>query len=165
MPTTSEHPLYRDDRIRMFVDPSTWYDFLRERDFAFGTRLHGNIAALLAGTPAYLLTFDSRTTEVAEHHALPHAPLGSVPEDVHPAALYDRADFSEFNARRSTLLAHYTAFLETNGLAHVHQPGNENPGFQHQLAEVAFCGPVGPSSPAGAGAPSLVDRLRARVFG
>lgn len=81
------------------------------------------------------------------------------------AALYDRADFSEFNARRSTLLAHYTAFLETNGLAHVHQPGNENPGFQHQLAEVAFCGPVGPYSPAGAGAPSLVDRLRARVFG
>jgi hypothetical protein len=143
MPTTVDHPLYRADRIRMFVDPATWYAFMREQEFAFGTRLHGTIAALVAGTPGYLLTFDSRTTEVARHHAIPHARLGSVEEDVDPAVLFERADFAEFNARQPALFDTYVGFLEKNGLAHVHQPGNVNPDFRERLGEVNLPGPVG----------------------
>ena len=143
MVTTVDHPLYRADRVRMFVDPTTWHAFMREQQFAFGTRLHGNIAALASGTPAYLLAFDSRTSEVAEYHAMPHARLGSVPEDVDPAVLYERTDLTEFNARQPQLFDTYVGFLERNGLAHVHQAGQENPEFARRLAEVSFPGPVG----------------------
>jgi hypothetical protein len=146
LPTTADHPLYRGDRIRMFVDPTTWTAFMSDQEFALGTRLHGTIAAVLAGTPAHLLTFDSRTLEVAEHHGLPHSPLGSVADDVDPAELYDRADFAAYHARRPGLVAHYAAFLTANGLAHVHEAGHENPDFGRRLAEVAFPGPVGPLS-------------------
>jgi hypothetical protein len=144
MPTTTDHPLYRDDRIRMFLDPSTWSGFMRAQQFAFGSRLHGTIAALIAGTPAYLLAFDSRTTEVAEHHAIPHARLRSVDRDVDPAVLYERTDLAELNSRQPELFDTYVAFLEANGLSHVHQPGQENPGFRSRLAAVDFPGPVGP---------------------
>ncbi len=161
MPTSVDHPLYRADRIRMFVDPTTWYAFMREQEFAFGTRLHGNIAALVAGTPAFLLTFDSRTTEVAEHHAIPHARLGSVEEDVDPALLYERTDLTEFNARRPELFDRYVAFLEKNGLPHVFQAGHENPDFGKRLAEVSFPGPVGTVFAGGDDTTRmLLDRLR-----
>jgi hypothetical protein len=58
-PTHIGHPLYQQDRMRMFLDGWTWIDFLTTQDFVFGTRFHGTVAALLAGVPAILLTHDS----------------------------------------------------------------------------------------------------------
>jgi hypothetical protein len=47
-PITLDHPLIRSDRVRFFLDPTTWFEHLAQYDFSFGTRIHGNIAALLA---------------------------------------------------------------------------------------------------------------------
>ena len=58
-----DHPLVTEDRIRFPVEAWTWLEYLRDFDFATGTRLHGNVAALLAGVPAVLLAHDSRTLE------------------------------------------------------------------------------------------------------
>ena len=51
MPIHRSHPLIRDDKTRFYVDPWPWLDDVRRMDFMFGTRIHGNIVALLAGTP------------------------------------------------------------------------------------------------------------------
>lgn len=48
-----------------------WLGALGELDFCFGTRVHGTIAALLAGTPAVLMVHDGRTAELAERMNLP----------------------------------------------------------------------------------------------
>ena len=161
MPATPDDPLYRQDRIRFFLDPLVWHRFLADRDFAFGTRIHGNIAALAVGTPAYLLAFDSRTTELADYHAIPYASAATIAPDTDVAELYDRADFTAFNQRQPEVFDHYLGFLEKNGLAHVHQPGNENPEFDRRLAEVNF--PAGVRSLYAGGAEStamVLDRLR-----
>ena len=161
MPATPDDPLYRQDRIRFFLDPLVWHRFLADRDFAFGTRIHGNIAALAVGTPAYLLAFDSRTTELADYHAIPYASAARIAPDTEVAALYDRADFTAFNQRQPEVFDHYLGFLEKNGLAHIHQPGNENPEFDRRLAEVNF--PAGVRSLYAGGAEStamVLDRLR-----
>ncbi|AGS69543.1 hypothetical protein [Streptomyces collinus] len=47
MPTHPDHPMYREDKVRVYVDPVTWIDELRPFDFSFGSRIHGNIAARL----------------------------------------------------------------------------------------------------------------------
>ncbi len=63
-----------DVPTRMYVDPWPWIEDLRGRDFVFGTRIHGTIAALLAGTPAYVFAHDSRTLgtgRVLRHPASP----------------------------------------------------------------------------------------------
>ncbi|MEU3453775.1 polysaccharide pyruvyl transferase family protein, partial [Micromonospora sp. NPDC006766] len=54
IPVHTSHPLFVEDKVRMFIDPSTWMEYLSGFDFAFGTRIHGTITALLAGTPGYL---------------------------------------------------------------------------------------------------------------
>ena len=51
----------------MFLDPWTWMDYLAGFDFAFGTRIHGTITALVSGTPGYLFAHDSRTLELARY--------------------------------------------------------------------------------------------------
>ena len=80
VPVSSKHPLIRENRVRFFLDPKTWFDHLAQYDFSFGTRIHGNIAALLAGTPAVLLAHDSRTLELADYHQIPHRVIDQLPE-------------------------------------------------------------------------------------
>src|SRR4051794_35376422 len=55
IPKSAYQEMYAAGRVTAFVDPRTWIEHLAGREFIFGTRLHGGIAALLAGTPAHLI--------------------------------------------------------------------------------------------------------------
>ncbi|MBC7595582.1 MAG: polysaccharide pyruvyl transferase family protein [Kineosporiaceae bacterium] len=137
-PTHMSHPLYQSDRYRLFLDTWTWYDFLATQDFAYGTRFHGNVAALLAHTPAMLLAHDSRTLELAAYHQMPHRIVAEFTEDIQAAELYDNVDFSAFNTAMPDRFARYLAFLERNGLDHIWQDGKANPSFDAQVAATTF---------------------------
>ncbi len=56
---------------KIFFDPTHWIEFIRGHDFLISSRIHGTIAALLAGVPAILLVHDSRTKELAEFCGIP----------------------------------------------------------------------------------------------
>jgi hypothetical protein len=137
-PTHMGHPLYQSDRYRLFLDTWTWYDFLATQDFAYGTRFHGNVAALLARTPAMLLAHDSRTLELATYHEMPHRIVSEFTEDIHAAELYDNVDLSAFNKAQPDRFERYVAFLQRNGLEHIWQDGNANPSFDAQVAAASF---------------------------
>ncbi|WP_432050521.1 polysaccharide pyruvyl transferase family protein [Verrucosispora sp. NA02020] len=94
IPIHTTHPLFTEDKVRMFVDPWTWIDYLSGFDFNFGTRIHGTIVSLLAGTPGFLFAHDSRTLELARYFEIPHRVMRDVPADVDAAQLYDEADYS-----------------------------------------------------------------------
>lgn len=134
VPVHLDHPLYRDDRMRMFVDTWTWYDFMAEQDFAYGTRFHGNVAALLGGTPAMLLAHDSRTLELAEHHRMPHRITPELTADITAEELFAATDMAEFNAAMPDNFDRYTAFLERNGLEHRWAEGRTTTDFDARLA-------------------------------
>lgn len=142
MPSRWEHPLYQQDRIRFFLDASTWLAFMAEQEFAFGTRLHGNVAALLAGTPAVLLSHDSRTRELAEYHGMPHRTVSQVPADIDASQLYDEADFTVFNSLRADRFANYLAFLDKNDIDHIFNYPEEEQRWEQQLAVIDFPAPV-----------------------
>jgi len=135
VPVHMLHPLYQADRMRLFLDMWTWLDFLADRDFTYGTRFHGNVAALLARRPAMLLAHDSRTLELAEYHQMPHRVVPEFTDPIDAVALYDEVDFSAFNAELPRGFDRYLAFLEKNDLGHIWQPGNENPEFAERLAK------------------------------
>ena len=142
-PTHMGHSLYRQDRMRMFLDGWKWIDFMATRDFVFGTRFHGNVAALLAGVPATLLTHDSRTVELAEYHGIPHRPMGEVvSEKTDACELYDAADFSAFNALMPMRFSTYRAFLDRNELPHIFATGEDGANFDAHVAATVFPGPV-----------------------
>jgi hypothetical protein len=144
MPVQHQHPLYRDDRMRFCIDPWVWTAYLAEREFSFGTRIHGNIAALLGGTPAVVLTHDSRTLELARYHEIPHRRLADVPTDVDPADLYAEADYTGFNSGHAARMANFVAFLERNGLPHVFTPATAAgaAAFDARVRSVRFPPPV-----------------------
>lgn len=134
VPVHLDHQLYREDRMRMFVDTWTWYDFLAEHEFAYGTRFHGNVAALLGGTPAMLLAHDSRTLELAEHHRMPHQIMSELTADITAEELYEATDLTEFNAAMPENFDRYTGFLERNGLDHIWSGGATTTEFDSKLA-------------------------------
>ncbi|MEX1171276.1 MAG: polysaccharide pyruvyl transferase family protein [Chloroflexota bacterium] len=128
------HPLFRDDKVRFFVDPTPWIDFLRGMDFSFGTRIHGNIAALIAGTPAVVLAHDSRTLELARYFEIPHRLMRDVGPDVDAAELYEAADFGPLNDGHAARLATFTAFLDRHGLDHIFRSAAPDPSFGERVA-------------------------------
>nr|WP_237683695.1 polysaccharide pyruvyl transferase family protein [Nocardiopsis sinuspersici] len=140
-PLTRSHPLLREDRTRLFHDSSTWIDALRERDFAFGTRIHGNVAALLAGTPAVVLCHDSRTLELCRYFDIPHRLVADLADETDlaglPAQLYEEADFSAMVDGHGERFDRLVSFMDRHGLDHVHKPGGDDgAAFESELETV-----------------------------
>lgn len=154
MPGSLDHYLCQEDKIRFFADTMPWIEFMAEQQFAVGTRIHGNVAALLAGVPAFQLAHDSRTLELARFHRIPHLVLGEH-ESLDAADLYDLADPSDFNASRDANRELWWAFLDRNGLEHLSAP---DPEYDEQIVGASASPGVGPltsASPA-----DIASRLR-----
>ena len=142
VPITLEHPLIRSDRVRFFLDPTTWFEHLEHYDFSFGTRIHGNIAALLAGTPALLLAHDSRTLELAEYHEIPHRTITSIEDDADAISLYAEGDWNALNKAHPDRWDTFASFLKDHRLTHVYEEGQDASAFDDRLAATRFPPPV-----------------------
>lgn len=163
-PTHPDHRLFREDRVRFFLDPPPWLDYLRGVDFAFGTRIHGAIAALLAGTPAVVLAHDSRTLELARYFEIPHRLLRDVGPDIDAAELYADADFGPFHAGHPARLRVFLDYLERHGLSHVFREPAPDPSFDARVATTDWPPPVTAASRISTRGPSgVVKRLRRAV--
>ena len=136
------HPLFRDDKVRFFTDPAPWLDFLATRDFSFGTRIHGNIAAIIAGTPAFVLAHDSRTLELARYFEIPHRPMPRNEPALDAADLYAEADYGPLNRGHAARLATFVAYLDRHRLDHVFRSPPVEPAFAARLATTVFPPPV-----------------------
>ncbi|CAM5668040.1 polysaccharide pyruvyl transferase family protein [Streptomyces hirsutus] len=133
-PLQLSHRLMRENKVRMPLDPATWIDELRGHDFAYGTRIHGNIAALLAGTPSVVLTHDSRTLELCRYFDIPHVPIDSLSADTDPRDLYEAADHSAMIKYHGERFERIVAFLDRNGLRNTYTHGDRGAAFDARLA-------------------------------
>ena len=138
MPVHTTHPLFAENKIRFFVDPWPWIDALRSADFAFGTRIHGNIAALLAGTPCYVLAHDSRTLELARYFEIPHRRMRDVAPDTDAATLYAEADYTGLVRGHAARFLAFTDYLTRHGLDHVFAAGQDPNAFDRTVAETDY---------------------------
>ena len=162
MPFHVSHPLFEQGKVRFYVEPWPWMNDLAGADFSFGTRIHGNIAALLAGTPAYVFAHDSRTLELARYFRIPHRLMSQVPADIDAADLHEEADFSEMNSGHAARFATFVNYLGRHGVGHVFADGEDPGAFDRRIAATDFP-PAVISSRAVARPASLAGRLhRAR---
>nr|WP_235453759.1 polysaccharide pyruvyl transferase family protein [Streptomyces olivochromogenes] len=141
MPTHPDHPMYREDKVRVYIDPVTWIEDLRSFDFSFGSRIHGNIAALLAGTPATVLCGDSRTLELCRYFEIPHQRLDKVTKDpaaADPARLYEQADFGGLVGGHRERFERFTAFLDKNGLENTFSHGDGGAAYEERMRSLTF---------------------------
>ena len=142
VPITTDHRLYREDRMRFCLDPWTWFDELAKHEFSFGTRIHGNIAALLAGTPAVVLAHDSRTLELAEYYEIPFRKITELSDDVDAASLHAEADWGPLQTGHAARWDTFAAFLHRHGLKHAFEEGGDLTTFDAKVAEARFPAPV-----------------------
>ena len=112
--------LLRDDRIRLFPDMYNWYTYLQRGgvNYSFGTRIHGNIMAILSGIPATVVAADSRTREMAEFFDIPFIihEKGHAYTTDELKQCYSDADYSRFNATFSAKYDAFVAFLKEHGI-------------------------------------------------
>jgi hypothetical protein len=148
VPMHPGHDLFATDRVRFPLETWSWLRYLEGVDYCVGTRLHGNVAGLLSGTPATLLAHDSRTWELARYHAMPHVRAETVPEDLRLEDLHAQFDGGPFNEAYADRFARFTGFLDHNGLAHVYAPdGDQGAAFDARVAELDLPDPVAPLTP------------------
>ena len=137
------HPLFEQDRVRFFVAPKPWFDFLGARDFTFGSRIHGTIASLLAGTPGFLLAHDSRTLELARYFEIPHRLLRDVdPRTADAAEFYAEADPGRIVAGHPERFRRFVGFLDKHGLDHAFRSPAPEPDYFARAAATAWPAPV-----------------------
>ncbi|GAA4796323.1 polysaccharide pyruvyl transferase family protein [Streptomyces ziwulingensis] len=133
-PRRLSHPLLRENKVRMPLDPATWIKELGTYDFAYGTRIHGNVAALLAGTPSVVLTHDSRTLELCRYFDIPHRQLAGLPAETDPRELYEHADFSAMIDGHGERFERIVAFLDRNDLKNTYTHGDGGAAFDARMA-------------------------------
>jgi len=145
--TQTYETLRRQGRVIGFVDPRPWLAHLATREFVFGTRLHGGIAGLLAGTPAHLIAHDSRTLELARYHGIPHTSIRNLSPELDPRDLYQRSDYSGMIRGHDELFATYAGFLRKNGLRNVFTDGDGGAAFEARMSAAVL--PPGVSAQTG----------------
>jgi len=122
------------DHLRFYVDFLPWLDFLATQSFAIGTRIHGNVAALLSGTPAHVIAHDSRTLELARYFDIPVTQSSDL-GDFDLRRTYEESDYTALNENYSRRLATYAQFLERNGLQHILYDEAAIDAYDHRLRE------------------------------
>lgn len=109
---------YLERHGRVFTQYPDWIAYMRQRSFCFGTRIHGTIAALIAGTPASLIVHDSRTMELAQIMGVPTVRWQDIPsdQDIDIPGLYSRPQLGDFVARFANYYSNFLDYMAENDL-------------------------------------------------
>ena len=121
-PNSNTHFLYTQKRLRFFTQTSDWLSFLHEKDYSIGARIHGNIAAILAGIPATVIAIDSRILELCRYHEIPFINTTELKPDTRVEDLYARSkdEILKTYSRHKENFKRYIQFLEKNGLQNIY---------------------------------------------
>lgn len=118
-PSSFDHPFYRDHEAYFFNNALSWIDFQRTRKISLGTRVHGNITAVVAGTPALFLPQSARSRELCDYHGF--ACLSPKEVDATDSLLdvIGGLDFARPQRIQHRNFSHYMDFLRLNGLSSI----------------------------------------------
>ncbi|MCD8095430.1 MAG: polysaccharide pyruvyl transferase family protein [Ruminococcus sp.] len=124
-PCNIKSPVYAQDRVRFFVNVNEWIDFMKTRDLVFGTRLHGNIPAVIAGTPSILITKDIRMRELARFHGLTWIDESKLYEFKDIWELIDSMNFHSPESKQRENFENYLDFLHSNGFKTIYDENKD----------------------------------------
>ena len=138
--------VYVNNRVRYFLNVPTWLDFLSKADLAFGARLHGNIAATIAGTPSILIPKDGRMRELTEYHHLTHIWAKDIKEDTSIWDVIEKADFHQVSKYQAANFDRFIDFLNKNNIDHIYKEGYQpsHIPFNDKLSNVHLLPPLEP---------------------
>ncbi|SDE50984.1 polysaccharide pyruvyl transferase family protein [Belnapia rosea] len=103
---------------RIYIHVPSWMDYLRGLSLSVGSRFHGNMLAVQAGTPGIVFPHDSRTLEMCETMMLPHFPWDDIQPGISIQQVLKKTHFSgaAFDQNRSRLARVYRDLVYRVGL-------------------------------------------------
>lgn len=137
---------YKENRVRYFLSAPSWINFMKQADLSFGTRLHGNITATIAGTPSIIIPKDGRMRELVEYHNLTQIPYNQIKEDTTLEKLIEKSDFKAPEKVHKQNFDHFISFLNKNEIEHIYQDDmdiKESP-LDRELAKLELKPPIEP---------------------
>ena len=123
-PYSVSHSLYQEDRVRYFLDVPSWHQFLESTDLSFGARLHGNVAAILAGTPSIIIPKDGRMRELAEYHNMNFIYGPEITDETSIWDVIEQSDFQSVARQAPANFDRYIHFLNQNKIPHIYEETN-----------------------------------------
>lgn len=143
-PVEYDDAIYQAGKGISFVNVPSWLEYLSKKDFSFGSRIHGNIAAILAGTPCYVVVSDSRIKELVDYHNIPHMLEKDLKEDTDIFTLHHHADFLAMQKGHENRFMHYLDFLTANGLETIYNRDGQTDSvpFDEVINNTKFASPV-----------------------
>lgn len=141
-PMKFSNPIYQKKKGLTFVNAHSWLEFLSQQDFSIGSRIHGNIAAILAGIPSYVIVSDKRILELVEYHQIPHMMLNDLKDTTHAGEIYEKTVFSKVEKGHKQRFEHYLDFLRKNGIETIYDHPGEEVWFDQLVNEIDYPGPV-----------------------
>jgi polysaccharide pyruvyl transferase WcaK-like protein len=107
---------YLRSRLRIFFDVDVWTSSMRTMSASIGSRFHGNVAAILAGTPALFLAHDMRTQELCELFKFPYVTINRpyAPDELLELLL--NSGYSDFIRKMKVVQTEWKLFLNRNGM-------------------------------------------------
>lgn len=121
MPAGRGNAMIREKRSVGFMSAYAWMDFMRSVDFSYGCNIHGNIAAVLAGTPCMVIERDRRVSELARFIGIPMITLQDIRAGMGILELYERADFGGIAKKHAEGFERFVNLLNVNGLHHIYE--------------------------------------------
>ena len=121
LPRRISHPLLQEDRYHIYINIPTWVSFLHSIDFSVGSKLHGNVAAVLSGCPALFMPLDSRMRELAAYHDFPSIPYMHIKEDDQIKDLIEKVDLTSHLKKHNANFERFIGFLNKNNVPHIYQ--------------------------------------------
>lgn len=143
-PNSIEHYLYRQDRVRFFINFREWNKFISKADFTFGARIHGSIASVISGTPSLSIPKDARTREIAEYHNLTRVNYTEINSDTSIWDLIEKADFKAPMKNHKRNFENYRKFLKINDLENIFENDGSpiNTPFDRKIAKAELQPPL-----------------------
>jgi len=119
VPQETVIPFFRG-HTRHFYLPTLWSDYISQRSLSIGSRFHGNIIALLNGTPAFFIIHDSRTMELSTLLGVPSIHVDDLQEneisDEFIKEKVQSANYDLFEKAHTCLFNRMKMFLKINNI-------------------------------------------------
>jgi len=119
-PGSFANPYLQQDRMLMYLNAQRWIRDMAEYDFAFGSRIHGNVAAILAGTPGHVIAHDSRTRELAEYYEIPWTRGDVITDETTALSLFEASDWTSMVTGHRRRFERFVNFLGAHKIQHIH---------------------------------------------
>lgn len=143
-PFSARHRDVRNGRAIGFTEARAWFEYMKGIDYSFGSRIHGNISAVINGVPAFVFTSDTRTEELCRRANIAHMPLDQLKSPARIQDILEKADFAAVCRGHRERFDHYVDFLNQNGLPHIYMesPNPARVPFDEAMARLPVNGCV-----------------------